>query len=327
MTDPASHAPTAPEAPVDAGSPGLRLGTRSSPLARWQAEWVAAQLADRGVRTQLVPITTKGDVTSGPLGSAGQQGLFTKEIQRALLTGEIDFAVHSLKDLPTDPVPGLTLAAVPLRENNRDALVSQRAASLEALPPGARVGTGSLRRRAQLLHLRPDLTVLDIRGNIDTRLRKLDEGQYDAILLAEAGLLRLGLAQRITQVIPPTSILPAVGQGALGIESRTDDAATRRVLAALDDPDTHHAVLAERALLASLRAGCLAPVGAWARLVDGRLQLDAVVLSSDGRERLARSAAGPPAAAEQLGAQVAAELLAAGADRLIATAHQLPPSA
>ncbi len=324
MTDPASSSSAAPltQTPNDAGSPLLRLGTRSSALARWQAEWVAARLTDCGVRIQLVPIATKGDVTSGPLGSMGQQGLFTKEIQRALLAGEIDLAVHSLKDLPTDPVPNLILAAVPPREKNRDVLVSPRAATLEDLPPGARVGTGSIRRRAQLLHLRPDLTVLDIRGNVDTRLRKLDEGQYDAILLAEAGLLRLGLAHRMTQVIPPTSMLPAAGQGALGIESRADDAATRQVLTALDDPDTHHSVLAERVLLATLRAGCLAPVGAWARVVGGSLQLDAVVLSSDGTERLARSASGPPAAAEQIGAQVAAELLAAGADRLIATARQ-----
>lgn len=303
--------------------PLLRLGTRSSALARWQAEWVAARLADLGVATQLVPIATKGDVTAGPLGAMGQQGVFTKELQRALLDDQIDLAVHSLKDLPTDPVPGLALTAVPPREQNRDVLVAARAGSLADLPPGARVGTGSIRRRAQLLYLRPDLTVLDIRGNVDTRLRKLDEGQYDAILLAEAGLLRLGLAQRITEALPPESMLPAVGQGALGIETRSDAAATRQVLAALDDRDTHCSVLAERALLAALRAGCSAPVGAWARVVEGRLQLDAAVLSSDGRERLANSAAGPPTEAEPLGAEVARALLAAGADRLIATARRL----
>jgi hydroxymethylbilane synthase len=297
----------------------LRLGTRSSALARWQADWVAARLAEHGVRTELVPITTKGDVTSGPLGAIGQTGLFTKEIQRALLDRQIDLAVHSLKDLPTDPVAGLLLAAVPARERNHDALVSARPTSIQSLPPAARIGTGSIRRRAQLLHVRPDVKVLDIRGNVDTRLRKLDEGQYDAILLAEAGLLRLGLDHRITEIIPYAMMLPAVGQGALGIETRSDDDAARRAVAVLNDLDTYHSVIAERALLATLRAGCLAPVGAWARVVDGRLQLDAAVLSCDGSERIAKSAEGNATEAEQLGAAVARELLAVGADRLIAT--------
>ena len=242
-------------------APQLRLGTRSSPLARWQAEWVAARLTERGVAVELVPITTQGDVKTQPLGQIGGQGLFTKELQRALLDGQIDLAVHSLKDLPTAPVDGLSLAAVPPRESTADVLVSNIVKQIEQLPPSARIGTGSLRRKAQLLHLRPDLQVEEIRGNVDTRLRKLDEGQYDAIVLAEAGLRRLGLAERIVQVIPRSLMLPAVGQGALGIEARADDAATCNLLAPLDDAATHQAVLAERSLLLTLRGGCLAPVG------------------------------------------------------------------
>src|SRR5262245_26636280 len=175
----------------------LRLGTRASALARWQAEWVAARLTELGVGVELVPIVTQGDVKTGPLGQIGGQGLFTKELQRALLDNRIDLAVHSLKDLPTEPVDGLTIAAVPERESTSDVLISLVAKNIESLPQAARVGTGSLRRKAQLLHLRPDLVIDDIRGNVETRLRKLDEAQFDAIILAEAGLKRLGFADRI----------------------------------------------------------------------------------------------------------------------------------
>jgi hydroxymethylbilane synthase len=312
---PSAVTPVAGEAPV------LRLGTRASALARWQAEWVATRLADLGVRTQLVPITTKGDVTSGPLGAMGQQGVFTKEIQRSLVAGEIDLAVHSLKDLPTEPVAGLSLAAVPPREKNHDALVASRAAGLARLPPGARVGTGSIRRRAQLLHLRPDLEVLDIRGNVDTRLRQLDDGRYEAIVLAEAGLTRLGLAHRITQVLPVTWMLPAVGQGALALETRGDDARTRDWVAPLDDADTHAAVTAERSLLAALRGGCLAPVGAWGRVESGTLLLDAAVLDPQGQQRVATHCTGPPQDAQRVGQQAAQHLLDQGAAALIAQAR------
>ena len=193
-------------------SPHLRLGTRNSPLARWQAEWVAARLTALGVAVELVPITTQGDVKSGPLGQIGGMGLFTKELQRALLDNQIDLAVHSLKDLPTEPVVGLALAAVPERESTADVLLTTKYGSLESLPKGAKVGTGSLRRKSQLLHARPDLAIEDIRGNVETRVRKLDDGEYDAIVLAEAGLKRLGLAHRITQVLPQSLMLPAVGQ-------------------------------------------------------------------------------------------------------------------
>jgi hydroxymethylbilane synthase len=302
-------------------APVLRLGTRASPLARWQADWVASRLRERGIAVELVPITTQGDVKTGPLAQIGGQGLFTKEIQRAILAGEIDLGVHSLKDLPTEPVPGLVISAVPRRESTADVLVSAKASSVASLPPAARVGTGSLRRKAQLLHHRPDLIVEEIRGNVETRLKKLDEGSFDAIVLAEAGLKRLGLAERIAAIIPREAMLPAVGQGALALEARQDDAATRTLLAPLDDFETHYSVLAERALLAALRAGCLAPVGAFARVEGGRLVLDAVVLSPAGSQRLTASGSTDIAAAFVLGQQVAAELLAQGASELIAQAR------
>ena len=299
----------------------LRLGTRSSPLARWQAEWVAARLMELGVTVELVPIATQGDVKSGPLGQIGGMGLFTKELQRALLDQQIDLAVHSLKDLPTEPVAGLALAAVPERESTADVLLSTKAGSLDSLPGGARVGTGSLRRKAQLLHVRPDLVIEDIRGNVETRVRKLDEGQFDAIVLAEAGLKRLGLADRITQVLPRTSMLPAVGQGALGIETRSNDEATQRLVAPLDHVDTHQAVLAERTLLLSLRAGCLAPVGAFAEVRGETLSLEAAVLSPDGKRRLYAGAATAANEAVYLGQIIAEELIAGGAATLIAAAR------
>ena len=272
---------------------------------------------------QLVHITTQGDVKSGPLGQIGGQGLFTKEIQRSLLARTVDLAVHSLKDLPTAPVEGLQLAAVPPRESTSDVLVGRIAQRLENLPPNARVGTGSPRRQAQLRHFRPDLQLVDIRGNVDSRLRKLDAGDYDAIVLAQAGLSRLGLADRITQVIPPEIMLPAVGQGALGLETRSEDDSTIAALRPLDHGPTHQAVLAERTVLSALRAGCLAPVGVWARITDaGELRLDAVVLSEDGKQRIAASASADPSAGMQLGQQVAAELCELGALKLIEHARR-----
>ncbi|QDU29977.1 Porphobilinogen deaminase [Anatilimnocola aggregata] len=305
---------------VVSGQPFIRLGTRSSPLARWQAEWVSARLVSLGIRVEMIHITTQGDVTTGPLGQIGGQGLFTKEIQRALLDQRIDLAVHSLKDLPTEAIPGLTIAAVPTRESTADVLVGPYKA-LDDLPPGARIGTGSLRRRAQLLHARPDLQLLEIRGNVDTRLRKLDSGEYDAIVLAQAGLSRLGLAARIAYIIPPQLMLPAVGQGALGLETRADDATTIELLQPLNDGLTHAAVLAERTLLNSLRAGCLAPVGAWARASGDNLLLQATVLHPDGQKRIAAEGIAPPEQAMKLGQTVAADLARQGASELISAAH------
>jgi len=301
----------------------VRLGTRSSALARWQADWVAAQLGQLGVDVEMVPIATQGDASSKPLGAIGGQGVFTKEIQRALLVGDIDFAVHSLKDLPTEKVDGLTLAAIPVRESTRDVLVSTTADSINALPSGARVGTGSMRRKAQLLHARNDLEILDIRGNVDTRLRKLDEGQYDAIVLAEAGLKRLGFEHRITQVIPLSIMLPAIGQGALGIEARADDDETLAAIAVLNHTETRCAVVAERSMLASLRGGCLAPVGAWGRVETGQLTLDGVVLTSDGSQRIAATSSGSLNNAERIGEEVADRLLDEGAADLMASSRPL----
>ncbi|HEY4759296.1 MAG TPA: hydroxymethylbilane synthase, partial [Thermoguttaceae bacterium] len=251
----------------------LRLGTRASALAQWQANWVAGQLRAQSQEVELVPITTSGDRELIPIQTIGGKGVFTKEIQRALLEDQIDLAVHSLKDLPTDTPPELILAAVPQRAPCGDVLVSPTWKTIDRLPAGSTVGTSSMRRRAQLLNYRPDLQMKDMRGNIDTRLRKLHQGDYHAIVLAEAGLTRLGLGSEITQQLPMSIMLPAVGQGALGLETRCEDSITRAAVAPLDHAPTHHAVLAERAMLAALHGGCLAPIAAWARMETNHLSL------------------------------------------------------
>jgi hydroxymethylbilane synthase len=294
----------------------LRLGTRGSALARRQADWVAGELRASGVEVELVSITTGGDTHQGPIQDIGQ-GVFTKEIQRALLYMRIDLAVHSLKDLPTDTPPELILAAVPQRAACGDVLVSPVWKTLEQLPAGATLGTSSMRRRAQILHVRPDLQPKEIRGNIDTRLRKVHEKQYDALVLAEAGLTRLGLTREITQSMPMSMMLPAVGQGALGLETRRDDEATRTALTALDHPATHHAVLAERAMLAALHGGCLAPIAAWGRVEDGRLALTGRVLSPDGRSKIEAVGEANLSDSVVLGRRVAEKLLLQGATELI----------
>ena len=290
----------------------IRLGTRNSQLALWQSNWVADRLREAGQAVELVPLTTAGDVAVGSLRELGGEGLFTKRLQLALLENEIDLAVHSLKDLPTDPVVGLQLSAVPAREDVRDAWVSNRYVSWQDLPAGARVGTGSLRRAAQLRWLRPDIEVLDLRGNVDTRLRKLDEQQYEAIVLACAGLRRLNLTERITQALDLSIMLSAVGQGALGLETRSTDAGTVAAVARLNDPQTAACVTAERAFLNETRAGCTAPVAAHAVLRDQRLQLSAAILSPDGRQRLDWQIGGPMEQASELGRQLAQQLLLMG---------------
>jgi hydroxymethylbilane synthase len=300
----------------------LRLGTRASALARWQADWVAAQLRQRGVEVLLVPLVTTGDRQPGAIESIGGQGVFTKEIQRALLDGRIDLAVHSLKDLPTALVAGLCLAAVPRRADPGDVLVCARGESLAELPRGATIGTGSLRRRAQLLHFRADLQMKDIRGNVDTRVRKLEASEYDAVVLAEAGLHRLGLESRITQRLPLEIVLPAPGQGALALETRDDDEATRRAVAQLDHPPSHAAVEAERAMLAALQGGCLAPVAALGRIEAERLTLIGRVLSRDGVQRISSAETADPGDALDLGRHVAEMLLGQGAAALIESARQ-----
>jgi hydroxymethylbilane synthase len=298
----------------------IRIGTRGSQLARWQSEWVADRLKGHhpGLIVELVEIKTQGDRDrNSPLAAIGGAGLFTKEIQRALIEGAVEVAVHSLKDLPTKGPDGLTLGAVPVREDVADALIAPKALTLQALPQGATVGTGSLRRRAQLLFARPDLTVVGVRGNVETRLNKALHGELDAVVLAEAGLRRLGLDGHVTERLGPPGFLPAVGQGALGIECRLDDESTFGLLAALDDPATHRAVVAERRVLAELEGGCMIPLAAFARDAEGMLALDAFVLDSDGLERIDASALGPIGDPDALGQRVAETLRNLGADRLL----------
>jgi len=304
----------------------LRIGARGSRLARWQAEWAADRL--RGCHPELtveiVEIKTHGDRDrNSPLAAIGGTGLFTKEIQRAVLDGSVDVAVHSLKDLPTQGPEELTLAAVPPREDVADALIAPVHGTLEALPQGARVGTSSLRRRAQLLYLRPDLSVETIRGNVETRLNQALTGKLDAVVLAWAGLHRLGLHEHVTQRLAPPSFLPAVGQGALGIECRRDDRITSDFLRPLDDPATHRAVLAERRALAELEGGCLIPMAAWARDVEGEedqlhsLALDAAVFDPDGRTCVTAALIGPRDDPDGLGQRVAQALRDQGALALL----------
>jgi hydroxymethylbilane synthase len=299
----------------------LRIGTRGSRLALWQANFVADALrplaAPRSV--ELVEIQTTGDqVRDVPLAQVGGIGVFTKEIQRALLDRSVDVAVHSLKDLPTLPVEGLLLAAVPPRGPTGDVFISHRHRHFDELPQGATVATGSLRRRSQLLHRRPDLRLVDIRGNVETRLRKLDEQGLDALVLAQAGLERLGLGAAITHVLDPAWMLPAVGQGALGLECRNDDAPTRDLLRPLDHTPTRQAVLAERAFLFALGGGCLVPIGALATVEEDRLTLRGVVLPADRTRRIEGSVNGAAKEAETLGRRLAEELLAGGAREILA---------
>jgi hydroxymethylbilane synthase len=298
----------------------LRLGTRGSPLALWQANYVAARLrpvvAPR--RVELVTIETHGDRDqSTALAAMGGFGVFTKAIQTALLEDRADVAVHSLKDLPTIPEPGLELVAVPPRGPSGDAFVSRKHRRFDDLPEGARVGTSSLRRRAQLLNRRPDLKLVDLRGNIDTRLRKLDGLDLDAIVLAEAGLVRLDLADRITEILDATWMLPAVGQGAIGLECRSDDEDTKHFVEALRDADTFARVTAERAMLLALGGGCLVPIGATSKVADGVLTLRGAVLSPDGKRRIVATHTGPAETPLAVGQELAATLLAEGAGELL----------
>jgi hydroxymethylbilane synthase len=305
--------------------PVLRIGTRASALALWQARHVAQLIgAQRGAPdAQLCHISTTGDVQSEvPLWQADGRAFFTREIDRALLEGRVDAAVHSLKDMPTQLDDGLTLAAVLARADPRDALVSRGGTPLAALPRGARIGTSSLRRRAFLARLRPDAELLELRGNVPTRIERLQRGDYDAVVLAAAGLARLGLERHVSEYLDPQDLPPAVSQGAIAVGARAGDAATARWLAALDDAPTRLAVSAERALLAHLQGGCQVPVGALATWREGTLVLQASVCALDGSQRLsarATVATGSSGAAEAaaLGRRVAEELLERGAAALI----------
>lgn len=307
----------------------LRLGTRRSTLATTQSQWVAERLRARGHTVELVEIVTEGDVSSAPLATLGGTGVFAAAIRQALLAGEVDLAVHSLKDLPTAPEPGLVVAAVPVREDPRDALVARDGLTLGELPAGSIVGTGSPRRVAQLAALGLGLEFKDIRGNVATRIGYTRSGAVDAVVLARAGLSRLGRLDDITETLDPLQMLPAPGQGALAVECRTDDAEVVALVAAIDDPDARACVTAERAVLAALEAGCSAPVGALAEVVEGEhgleLSLRAFVGSVDGAIDLRRSVVGPVSEAGRLGADLAAVLLEDGAD-VLTTPEERPPA-
>jgi hydroxymethylbilane synthase len=301
----------------------IRLGTRASRLARTQSGLVAQLLRDRlGRDVELVDVSTEGDVSTAPLASIGGTGVFVSALRDALLRGDVDMAVHSLKDLPTGPHPDIALAAVPLREDPRDAVIARDGLTLGELPAGARIGTGSPRRAAQLHALGLGFDVVAIRGNVDTRIRKVSEGDVDAVVLARAGIARLGRMSEVTEVLDPLQMLPAPGQGALAVECRAGDTdLVAAVRAAIDDPRTRAAVTAERAVLATLEAGCSAPVGALAEVAEGddgdELWLRAVALSADGAVAVRRSATGSPGTAEQVGRTLAEEMLDDGASGLI----------
>jgi len=305
---------------------GIRIGTRGSLLARTQTGWVADQLRALGHAVTLETIQTSGDERADvAVPRIGADGVFVRELEAALLAGRIDAAVHSLKDLPTAETDGLALACVPRRALAFDVLVSNRHARLASLPPGAVVGTASVRRRLQVRALRGDVDVRPVRGNVDTRLRRLDAGEYDGLVLAGAGLQRLGLEDRITEVLEPEAFWPAVAQGALVVQTRMEDASTRAALAPLDDAATHAAVRAERSFLASLAGGCLAPIGAWARHdTAGVLVLGGCVLEDQAvavRRITASATAGPGEDPETLGRAVAARLRDMGADQMLDSAR------
>ncbi|HEV2616214.1 MAG TPA: hydroxymethylbilane synthase [Candidatus Acidoferrales bacterium] len=298
----------------------LRIGSRGSKLALWQAEHIRQRLVrDCGAKSEIVVIKTSGDnFQIAPIAEIGGKGIFIKEIEDALFDQRVDIAVHSMKDVPTVSPRGLCFPAITKREDPRDCLVSRDSESLADLPFGAHVGTSSLRRQSQLRYFRKDLQVAEMRGNVDTRLRKLETEEFDAIVVAKAGLDRLGLSDRIAEVIAPEIILSAVGQGALAIEARVGDEALREMLASFDDGETRAAVTAERALLAELEGGCQVPLGAWGRIENGELRLDARVLAADGSECIARSTSGSAAAnPDEIGRRLARNLLDAGADRLL----------
>ena len=298
----------------------LRLGTRGSHLALWQANHIAERLTPviRPRVIEIVIIDTHGDlIQDRPLSSLGGFGVFTKSIQEAILDNRVDVAVHSLKDLPTIPVPGLELVAVPPRGPTGDAFVSHKHAHFDELPAGAVIGTSSLRRRAQLLNRRRDLRIVDLRGNVETRLRKLKEQDLDAIVLAEAGLLRLDFEKAITEILDPSWMLPAVGQGAIGLECRSDDFETRHLIDAVNDPPTWAAVRAERAMLWGLGGGCLVPIGVTTTVEKHWLTLRGAVLSPDGSRKIVDTHSGATEQPLNVGTELAARLLTAGARELL----------
>jgi hydroxymethylbilane synthase len=305
----------------------LRIGSRGSQLALWQANHISALLRVRGHEVEIEIIHTTGDkITDVPLAQVGVKGglgkgIFTKEIEEALAAGRVDLAVHSLKDLPTELPPGFEIAAITDRQDARDAFCSRLYSRIEDLPQGARVGTSSLRRQAQLKAIRPDLDIHPLRGNVDTRLLKLEHGEYDAIILAAAGLNRLGKTELIKQIIPVEIMCPAAGQGALSIEIREGDVATRQPLEFLNDPAAHAATTCERALLNRMAGGCQVPIGAFAEIRNGKLHLEAIVADPDGSKLLRESRDGNLNDPEQLGNEVGERLLARGGEEMLAAVY------
>ena len=302
----------------------LRIATRKSQLALWQANFIKAGLeaAHPGLVVELVPLVTTGDrILDVPLAKVGGKGLFTKEIEQALLDGRADLAVHSMKDVPTQRAPGLMLAGTGVREDVRDALVAPRVKDVDGLPRGARVGTSSLRRQAQLLHRRPDLEIVSIRGNVETRMRKIDELGLEAVILAAAGLRRLGFGDRITQYIPAEVSLPAIAQGSLGLEVRADDALTLERVAVFRHEPTEIAVAAERAFLARLEGGCQVPIAGLAQAADGRVALEGLVGSIDGKTILRERGEGPAAEAGRVGRELAERILDRGGRAILAEVY------
>ena len=302
----------------------IRIATRKSPLAMWQAEHVAAELKriHPEIVVEIVGMTTQGDkILDTPLAKIGGKGLFIKELEQGLLSDEADIAVHSMKDVPVELPQGLHLAVIMQREDPRDAFVSNRYRQIDDLPEGACVGTSSLRRQSQLSELRPDLEIKSLRGNVNTRLRKLDEGEYDAIILAAAGLIRLGFEERITAFIGPERSLPAIGQGAVGIECRSDDVRVNELIAPLHHPETACCVLAERAMNQRLNGGCQVPIAGYAMLENGVVWLRGLVGEPDGSSIIRGEVEGAPAEAETMGTGLAEHLLEWGADRILQTLY------
>jgi len=297
----------------------IRIGTRGSMLAKWQGEFVRKKILEAtGVDAEIVIIKTTGDnLQTASFAQIGGKGVFIKELEEALLNQQIDLAVHSVKDIPTEVPSRLCFPVICRREDTRDCLVAAKNETLSTLRKGARIGTSSLRRRSQVLHARPDLDVRDLRGNVDTRLRKVASGEYDAILLAKAGLDRLGWSNRISEVLSPDVCMPAVGQGALGVQARLNDSEIADALAPLDDLETRQSIVAERSLLAALEGGCQVPLGAWARFERGELAIDAVVCSPDGAQHVRQRATAPPDQARELGQRVAQMLIDSGAREIL----------
>lgn len=303
----------------------LKIATRQSPLALWQAEHIKSRLQalHPGLAVELVKFVTQGDkILDTPLAKIGGKGLFVKELENALLDGRADLAVHSMKDVPMDLPANLTLAVICERENPFDAFVSNQYSSLDDLPQGARLGTSSLRRKSQIQAYRPDLNIIDLRGNVGTRLSKLDAGEYDAIILAAAGLKRLQLESRIQGILPPELSLPAVGQGALGLECRSNDQAVLTLIAPLSDPATSYCIKAERAFNRTLQGGCQVPIAGFAVLENNQLSMQGRVGSPDGQQLLKAEVCGAAEQAEQLGQQLAQRLLDQGAGELLAALYQ-----